>query len=44
MSELQNAYIGEYKGWKPSADTIVWYKLATDTKDYSGNNRDATNN
>ena len=44
QKELKNAYIGEYKGWHPSSDTIVWYKLETDTKDYSGNNRDATNN
>ena len=40
---LKNIYIGEY-GWKPWANTLAYYPLETDTKDYSWNGRDGTNN
>ena len=43
MSELKNAYIGEYKGWTPWANTLAYYPLKEDVLDYSGNNRNWTN-
>jgi hypothetical protein len=30
-------------GWKPWANTLAYYPLETDTKDYSWNNRNLTN-
>ena len=30
-------------GWKPNANTVAWWKLEWDFKDYSWNNRDLTN-
>jgi len=41
--EVKNIYIGEYKEWKPWANTLAYYPLETDTKDYSWNGRDGTN-
>jgi hypothetical protein len=41
---LKNAYIGEYKGFVPWANTLAYYPLETDTNDYSWNNRNWTNN
>jgi hypothetical protein len=41
--ELKNAYIGEYKGFVPWVNTLAYYPLETDTKDYSWNNRNLTN-
>lgn len=42
QKELKNAYIGEYK-WKPWENTLAYYPLEIDTKDYSWNSRDGTN-
>jgi len=42
MSELKNAYIGEYR--VPWANTIAYYPLETNANDFSGNNRNWTGN
>lgn len=42
MAIFNTVYGGEWK-WKPWSNTIAYYKLETDTKDYSWNNRDLTN-
>jgi len=31
---LKNAYIGEYKGWKPWANTVAYYPLTDDFNDH----------
>lgn len=41
MTELKNAYIGEYR--VPWSNTIAYYPLTADTNDYSWNNRNLTN-
>lgn len=44
QKELKNAYIWEYQEWwQPWANTLAYYPLAEDAKDYSGNGRDGTN-
>ena len=40
MSELKNAYIGEYR--VPWSNTYAYYKFEQDANDYSGNGRNAT--
>lgn len=42
--EIKNIYIGDFTGWQPWANTIAFWKLEWDFKDYSWNNRDLTNN
>lgn len=40
-----NVYIyKEHEGWEPWENTLAYYPLETDTKDYSWNSRDWTNN
>ena len=45
--KLQKIYVWSQQvrpsGWQPWANTLAWYPLETDTKDYSWNNRDWTN-
>ena len=36
-TELKNAYIGEYKEWTPWANTLAYFPLEWDYKDYSWN-------
>ena len=40
--EVQNIYIGEYKGWKPWSNTLAYYPLNWNLNDYSWNNRNLT--
>ena len=40
---LQNAYIGEYKGWEPWDNTLAYYPLSSDFNDASWNWYNLTN-